>query len=97
MLQDSPAAIHRIELNGDYDLSRRDELRDTLAEIDGQCPVVLDVRAVDYADSSFLSELGRLKTTHPACPIAIYGASPMMKKLLAIVSFDKLFTIAESH
>lgn len=85
----------RIELEGEYDLSRLDELREALSSIDGECPVVLDVRSVRYADSSFLQELGRLKAKYPNCPMIVDGASWMMQKLLRLVAFDKLFTIVE--
>jgi anti-anti-sigma regulatory factor len=87
--------IERIELDGEYDLSRIEELREALSRVDGTTPVVLDVRTVSYADSSFMNELSRLKTRHPSCPMSVYGASRMMKKLLTLLSFDKLFTIAE--
>ena len=86
---------HRIELEGEYDLSRLEELREALAHIDGNGPVILDLRSVDYADSTFLHELGRLKTKYPDCPMIVYGASSRMKKLLSLVDFDKLFTISE--
>lgn len=90
-LQDTP--IERIELSGEYDLTRRDELQELFARVDGRCPVVVDVSEVTYGDSSFLSELGQLKTRHPACRITIRGASPMMLKIFKIVRFNDLFTI----
>lgn len=92
---DYQSAIERIELTGDYDLSRRDEIRAVFDRVDGKCPVVLDVRSVTYADSSFLHELARLKMSHSNCTMLIYGANPMLKKLLHLLAFDKLFTIAD--
>lgn len=87
----------RIEFVGEYDLARRDEVRQVLAGIDGTHAVVFDVRAVDYADSSFLSELGKARAKYPDCLMTIDGASPMLKKVLTLVSFDKLFTITEDQ
>lgn len=87
------STLEQIELSGEYDLTRKDELQEVLAHVDGQCPVVLDVSEVTYGDSSFLTELGSLKTRHPACPMTIRGASPMMLKIFKIVRFNNLFTI----
>ena len=79
---------------GEYDLSRRDEVREILSQVDGTCPVILDVREVRYADSSFFHELSRLKATHPNCEIVISGASASINKILTLLSFDALFTLA---
>ncbi len=54
---------------------------------------MLDVHAVTYGDSSFLSELGQLKARHPDCEMIIRGASPMMLKIFTLIKFNKLFTI----
>jgi anti-anti-sigma factor len=89
----SHLTVEQIELSGEFDLSRKDELRALLAHVDGTFPVVLDVREVTYGDSSFLSELCQLKARHPDCPMSIRGASPMMLKIFRLVKFDKLFTI----
>ena len=85
--------VERIVLDGEYDLSRKDELRAELARLDGSCPIELDFRALDYADSSFFHILAELRKTHPDCGITISGASPMIRKLLNVLDFAKLFTI----
>ena len=85
--------MEQIQLSGEFDLSRKDELRHLLAHVDGNCPVVLDVRGVTYGDSSFLSELGQLRARHPDCEMIIRGASPMMLKIFRLIKFNKLFTI----
>jgi anti-anti-sigma factor len=84
----------RIELAGEYDLTRRDELHELLSGIDGNRPIIIDVRRVSYVDSSFLNELAILRKSRDGCAITIEGPSPMMKRLLSLMSFDKLFKIA---
>lgn len=88
-------ATDRLELAGDYDLTRREELHRLLARFDGKRPVVINVAKVTYADSTFLNELASFRKARDGCPVTIEGPSTMMKRLLKILSFDKLFTIVE--
>jgi anti-anti-sigma factor len=88
------SSVERVVLDGEYDLSRKEELREQLGRVDGTCPIELDVHAVRYADSSFYHVLAELRKTHPGCEILISGASPMMLRLLRMLDFEKLFTIS---
>ena len=86
-------AIDRVEFDGEYDLTRREEVRAALSPLDGTRPVVLDVRRITYVDSSFFNELANFRRDHKECAVTIEGPSSMMKRLLKMLAFDKLFTI----
>jgi anti-anti-sigma factor len=93
----SSASQRRLALSGDWDLGRREELRDLLVEVDGTKPIVIDVREVTYADSSFLHELSLLRKRLTDCSITLLGPKPALKRVLEILSFDKLFQIVEAE
>lgn len=93
-MSDTPGQpAERIVLDGEYDLTRREELREKLARLDGSCPIDIDLHDLRYADSSFFHVLAELRKTHPDCRIAISGASPMIRRLLKLLDFEKIFTI----
>jgi len=89
------APIDRLELAGEYDLTRRDELRELLSHLDGNRPVVIDVHLVSYVDSSFLNELATFRKSRDGCTVTIDGAAPALSRILKLLSFDKLFTIVD--
>lgn len=89
-----PDASERIELSGEYDLRRRDEVR---ALFDGLTSphIVLDLSGVTYLDSSFLSALVLLRNRLPDCSITLYGPSPQVKRIFDIVDFGRIFSIVD--
>jgi anti-anti-sigma factor len=83
-----------IRLEGEYDLSRREELRrafDALA--DG--PATIDLSAVTYFDSIFMQELTALHRRLSEYGLTLRGANPNILKLLRVAAFDQLFHIVE--
>lgn len=93
----SPASAEHIELYGEYDLSRKEELAAFLASIDGKKPVVLDVTRVTYVDSSFLNELGMLRSRLKDAQITLHGANPQLRRVLSLMRFDTLFDIVDGR
>ena len=83
----------RIALEGDWDLTRKEELRQLFVEMDGKKPIVIDLSAVTYADSSFLHELSLLRKRLADCSITLFAPRPPLKRVLQLLSFDKLFRI----
>lgn len=97
MARKGPSSVEHISLRGEYDLSRSDELGAALGRVDGSCPVLIDVRAVTYADSSFMRALAAMKASHPNCAMIIYGANPELRRMLTTRNFERLFIIADSR
>lgn len=95
MSHDSSGSVQRIELHGEYDLSRREELAALLASVDGVKAVVLDLTRVTYVDSSFLNELGALRTRLKDAHITLLGVSPQLRRVLSLMRFDTIFEIVD--
>ena len=88
--------MERIELHGEYDLSRKEELAAFLASVSGKKPVVLDVTRVTYVDSSFLNELGMLRSRLKNARITLQGAKPQLRRVLSLLGFDTLFELLDA-
>lgn len=90
--------VERVELSGEYDLSRKREVAALLAAIPADVEgVVVDMGRVNYVDSSFLNELGTLRKRLAACPITIVGANAQLKRIFGMLSFEKLFAVVDEE
>ena len=89
--------MERIELHGEYDLSRKEELAAFLASITGKKPVVLDMTRVTYVDSSFLNELGTLRSRLQDSKITLQGVNPQLRRVLSLMRFDAIFEISDGQ
>jgi anti-anti-sigma factor len=87
------ATAHSIELHGEYDLSRKDELNELLAALPRDEAATIDLRGVTYADSTFLAALATLALRFQGVVITIMCPQPQILRVLKIVNFDKLFRI----
>lgn len=95
MNHDSSGSVQSIELHGEYDLSRREELGALLASIDAGKPVILNLTRVTYVDSSFLNELGTLRSRLKESKITLLGVSPQLRRVLSLMRFDAIFDIVD--
>lgn len=86
---------NRIELKGEWDIARKDELKSLFDSIQRDGPVTIDLRQVTFADSSFLGLLGSLAGRLQGIPITLSGAQPNLRRVLTIVQFDRLFKIED--
>ena len=80
----------RITLEGEYDLSRKDEIAKVFASVDGQTTVVVDVAKVTYLDSTILRELALLRLKRVDRHITLVGANENLRRLLKIAGFDRI-------
>lgn len=86
-----------IIISGRFDFSVHQELRKATEKISSAVKrVIVDLRATDYVDSSALGMLLVLRDKIGTNKenVRIINASPEVKKILEIASFDKLFTLA---
>ena len=95
--QESAASVERLELHGEYDLSRKEELAALLASVTSEKPVVLDLTRVTYVDSSFLNQLGSLRSRLPESKITLRGVNPQLRRVLSLMRFDAIFEILDGQ
>jgi anti-anti-sigma factor len=95
MRAQSDPSVKRIELVGEYDLSRKDEVARLFGSINGEPSVVIDMAKVSYIDSTFLNELGALRLRDESRSIRLSRPNEHVRRILKIVNFDEVFDIAE--
>lgn len=89
------AQVKRIELNGEYDLTRKDEIIGLFGSINGESSVVIDMAKVTYIDSTILSELAALRLRDASRSIRLADPNKQIRRILKIVRFDEVFDIPE--
>ena len=86
-------AIPRIELNGEYDLSTKEDVSSLFQSLRANGPVVIDMTQVTYIDSSFLHELATLHSRLSPHPITLLGVSMHLQHVFDILNLKGLFEI----
>lgn len=64
-----------------------------LAVLDGSAPITIDLSAVRYLDSAFLSALVRLRRRLPEASITLVVESPSVRRVFELTEMHKLFRI----
>ena len=95
--QSRSLAVERVELRGEYDLARKEELAAFLAAVTGTKPVVLDMTRVSYVDSSFLNELSHLRSRLQNSQITLQGVNAQLRRVLSLMRFDSIFDIEDGQ
>lgn len=81
----------RLELDGEYDLARKDELRGLFARLDGSQAIEIDLTRVTYLDSTVLHELASLRQR---CEnVTLVGPGANVRRILEVTRLDGFFTI----
>lgn len=88
-------STRRIELNGEYDVSQKETIASLFGALRPDGPAVIDLTKCTYVDSTFLSELVKLRERFKQHPITLLGASGSVMRVLQIVHFNRLFEIPE--
>ncbi|BDE06366.1 hypothetical protein WPS_16420 [Vulcanimicrobium alpinum] len=86
-----------LTLDGEYDLTRRAELRDRLASIAGATAAVVDLSTATYIDSMALSEFVRTTkefTARDARIVWVVPAGTNPHRIFAIAKLDRWFALA---
>lgn len=86
--------MRRVVLEGEYDLTRKLELAALFSKLDTGGPLVIDLSAVTYLDSTVLRELAELRLRCPHS-ITLVGPSKNIRRILELAQFDRLFPISE--
>jgi anti-anti-sigma factor len=83
-----------IELEGEYDIARRDELARAFASL-GNGPATIDLSRVTYLDSIFMQQLVLLYRRLVEHGVTLKGANENVLKLLRIAGLDQFFHFVE--
>ena len=84
-----------IVLFGEYDIERKEELALIFREAEPFDELLIDLNRVEYVDSTFLTELANLRKRNPDAAITLLGPRPHLKKVLQLMSFEKMFRIVD--
>ena len=83
---------NRLDLEGDWDLSRSEELSSLFGALRSDEPAVIDMSRATYIDSTVLQQLALVRQRFNGHPITLL-ASNQIRRLLRVVGFDKIFRV----
>ncbi len=95
MIDEGQGSRHRVELAGEYDLSRSAELSSIFGALSADGPAVIDMTNVTFVDSSFLYALVTLHSRFEAWGVTLTGVQPPIRRILQRVAFQELFRISD--
>jgi anti-anti-sigma factor len=84
---------HVVSFNGELDIWKEKDVEARLSTVDGSAPVVVDLSAVRYLDSAFLSALVRLRRRLPSASITLVVTTPSVRRILELTDMHRLFAI----
>jgi anti-anti-sigma factor len=90
----SAPTLSRLELDGEYDLNRKQELASLFEALDADAPIEIDLSRVTYLDSTVLHELAALRLRCHR-EITLVGANANLRRVFHVTNFDELFHIIE--
>lgn len=85
-----------VKLTGDYDLSRREEMRDDLYVLKDEDAIAVDLADVKHMDSTALGVLvnfNRRFIQKGGPPIELLNLQPRLVRLLKITGLDQVFDL----
>jgi anti-anti-sigma factor len=95
---ETPAEPSRfIELAGEYDLARKQEVESLFDSLAPGGPTTLDLSKVTYVDSTFLALLAKLHLRFKEHGVTLAGVNSAIRRILSTVHFDELFRISEAE
>lgn len=94
----SEEPVVRVQLSGEYDISRREELEQAFAPAHTACAVVIEMGEVTYLDSTALTCLVRLRKRmleNGDATIRIAGAKPQIRRIFALTQLERVFNLED--
>lgn len=88
-----------LELDGDWDMRRREELHDLLAGVVGAQHVLVDLSAAHFMDSTALGEFVRLMKQRQERGLSspVFVVNEWLGRLFDVVGFMTLFSVFSSR
>jgi anti-anti-sigma factor len=92
-------AIETVQLDGELELSRKQEIRDAFSLRDGARAVLVDLSSVTYADSTALTELLRfcMAARQREVPIAVVIRTRQFARLVQYAGLASAFRIFDER
>jgi anti-anti-sigma factor len=87
---------HVVSFSGELDIWKETDIEAKLASLDGTCAAVIDLSAVRYLDSAFVSALVRLRRRLPGCPITLVATTPSVRRIFELTEMHRLFQIVRT-
>jgi anti-anti-sigma factor len=87
---------HVVSFSGELDIWKESDVEAKLMVLDGSCAAVIDLSAVRYLDSAFLSALVRLRKRLPACAITLVAVTPSVRRIFELTEMHRLFEIVRT-
>ena len=98
LMKDKRSPRNRIELDGEYDLSRRGDVAELFDAIATNAKeLLINMSRVTYVDSSFFNELTQLRKRLNGCRITVMSPRPHLRRLFSILAFDTLFRLVDEE
>ncbi|HEY4441622.1 MAG TPA: STAS domain-containing protein [Candidatus Elarobacter sp.] len=95
----SGGSVQVIRLAGELDATRREEIARALTLDLGRGGVLVDLSGAEYADSTVIAELVRLRrdADHVGRSVALLTGSPRIARILAYAGLGEAFRIFEDR
>ncbi|MDQ2866686.1 MAG: STAS domain-containing protein [Candidatus Eremiobacteraeota bacterium] len=95
----SGSSINVVNLSGELDISRRNEIGAVLRVNGTETGILLDCHAVTYADSTALAELLRFRNEAEAAdiPVAILVGSKQFARIIQYAGLGELFRLFDDR
>lgn len=90
-----PPNSRRVVLDGDCDLSRKDELAALFDALTPDGPATIDLSGASFVDSTVFSLLAALSIRFQDVPVTIVCPNPNLRRVLNLMRFEKLFRIVD--
>jgi len=87
---------HVVSFSGELDIWKESDVEAKLKALDGRCKAVIDLSAVRYLDSAFLSALVRLRRRLPDCKITVVATTPSVLRIFELTEMHRLFDIVKT-
>ena len=82
-----------VVFSGELDIWNEGEIESQLAALDASGPIRIDLSAVRYLDSAFLSALVRLRRRLPETAVEIVVEGESLRRIFRITQLDRLFDL----
>ena len=87
---------HVVSFSGELDIWKESDVEAKLKALDGRFDAVIDLSAVRYLDSAFLSALVRLRRRLPSCKITVVAVTPSVRRIFELTEMHRLFDIVKT-
>lgn len=93
MMEPDAVGSYDVQLAGEYDLARKQEVAGLFAAVNGKASITVDMRDVTYVDSTFLNELVAMRLRLQERSVTLVGVRPNVVRVLQLTKLDRFFIL----